>query len=172
MDLGWVDAVALAVLGVAALRGLWIGVVRESFSLAAIAAACLAVRFGSAPAGAWLLERAPLTLSATGARIAAGVVLALLALLVVGGIGRALRRGLHAVGLGLADRLAGGLLGAAEGGLVLALAVLLGVALLGRDHPWIESSRTVAAFESARELARATTPGPPDVAAPPPARGS
>jgi hypothetical protein len=39
-----VDIIALAVLAVAVLRGLWIGLVREVFSIAALAAAILAFR--------------------------------------------------------------------------------------------------------------------------------
>ena len=37
--LGWIDRVALAIVVVAALRGVWLGLLREAFSIGALAAA-------------------------------------------------------------------------------------------------------------------------------------
>ncbi len=54
-----VDLAALAILIAAVVRGLFIGMIREVFSLAALAAACIAVRFGAAPAGDWMLLNLP-----------------------------------------------------------------------------------------------------------------
>ncbi len=152
-------------MGLACLRGLWIGGVREAFSLAAIAAACLSVRFGTLPLATWLLRESPLELAPLAARLFAGVVLALATVLAVGSLGRWLRRGLRAAGLGLADRLVGGLLGAAEGALLVALAVLAVGGLLGLEHPLLRESRVVAALDTARQGLRSATP---DVAAPSP----
>lgn len=165
-----VDAVAVALLAAAALRGLWIGLIRESFSLAALAAACLAARFATAPAAAWLAPRLPWTIPEIGLRIACGAAIALLTVAVVGSAGRLLRRGARAVGLGLADRLGGALLGLAEGALLVMLLTLLGVGLLGPDHPRLRGSETLAWVERAEALAGA---GPAarlgvDVSAPPP----
>ena len=170
-SLGAVDAAALAVLAVAVVRGLWIGVIRESFSLASIAAACLAVRFATAPAAALLLEHGPAGLAPLPARIGAAVGVALGTVIAVRLAGRILRSGVHAVGLGLADRLAGGLLGAAEGALVLALALLLGLTALGREHAVLAGSRAVRALDETRAWAGlAPDEARPHVAAPPPGR--
>jgi hypothetical protein len=49
-----VDLLALSVLSIAVLRGLFLGLIREAFSLAAIGAACVAVRWFAAPAAAEL----------------------------------------------------------------------------------------------------------------------
>jgi uncharacterized membrane protein required for colicin V production len=163
-----VDAAALGLMAVAVLRGTWIGLIRESFSLGALAAACLAVRFGAAPAAAALGPHLPSTVPELWVRVACGAALALLAIAVVGGAGRLLRRGARAVGLGLADRVGGALLGAAEGALVVTLLTLLGVGLLGRSSPTLRGTQTLAWVERAESLAR---PGPPlavDVSAAPP----
>jgi len=50
-----VDAASLALLGVAALRGFFRGAMRESFTLAAVAAAYICVRAFANSVAAWLL---------------------------------------------------------------------------------------------------------------------
>jgi membrane protein required for colicin V production len=161
-----VDVVTLAILAVAVLRGLWIGLIREVFSLAALAAACIAVRFGTGPAADWMLLNLPVELGPLAARIAAGVVIAVAVIVSVATAGRVLRKGARWVGLGFADRLAGGVLGAAEGALVVVVLMLIGTTVVGRDHPAVAGSRTLAAFESAERVARADPTLPP-VALPP-----
>ena len=54
-----VDVVALTVLAIAVLRGLWIGLVREVFSIAALAAAVFAFRALREPVAALIAERTP-----------------------------------------------------------------------------------------------------------------
>jgi uncharacterized membrane protein required for colicin V production len=162
-----VDVAALAVLGCALLRGLSIGMVREAFSVAALAAACLAVHFGTPPAAAWLLDNADPDLGPLGARVLAGFGIGLAAMLAVGTLGKLVQRSVHFVGLGLADRLAGGAIGAAEGALVVGVALLAAVALVGRSHPLLAESRVLAAFERAERVARGAPPAARDVAAPP-----
>ena len=147
-----VDLAALAILALAVLRGLFIGVIREVFSLAALAAACVAVRLGTAPAADWLLQNSPVEMGDLVARIAAGVVIAAAVIVMVAMVGRAVRKGARWAGLGFADRLGGGVLGAAEGTLVIVVLMLLAVAVVGRDHPALTDSRTLAAFESAERL--------------------
>ncbi len=162
------DLIALSVLGIAVLRGFFLGLIREAFSLAAIAAAWLAVR--------WFADPAALRLqAATGGRVGdliapwiAGAGVAIAAALAVALIGRVLRRGARAVGLGLLDRAGGALLGAAEGSLVVAVLLVLGTTLLGRDHPLFENTRTLAAFERAEAVAGGVRES--DVAAPPRSR--
>ena len=161
-----VDALAFSVLAIALVRGLAIGMVREAFSVAALAGACIAVRFGTAPAAAWLLENALPGLGPLGAKILAGSVVGLTAAIAVGLLGRLVRRGVHAAGLGLPDRLAGAAIGAAEGALVVGVLLLAAITLLGREHPTLARSRTLVAFEQAERLARGESKLS-DVAAPP-----
>ena len=167
-----VDVAALAILTVAVLRGLFIGLIREVFSLGALAAACIAVRLGAAPAADWMLLNLPWELSPLTARIVAGAVIAIAVIVSVATVGRILRRGVRWAGLGFADRLAGGVLGAAEGALVVVVLMLIGTTVMGRDHPAVAGSRTLAAFESAERLVQQTRPTLPRVPSPPPARES
>ena len=163
-----VEVATLAILTMAVLRGLFIGLIREVFSLGALAAACIAVRFGTAPAADWTLLNLPLEIGSLTARVVAGGVIAIVVIVTVAGVGRVLRRGARWAGLGFADRLAGGVLGAAEGALVIVVLMLLGIALVGRDHPYLADSQTLAAFESAERLAQQTRPVLPPVPSPPP----
>jgi membrane protein required for colicin V production len=161
-----VDVAALAILVLAVLRGLFKGLIREVFSLAALAAACVAVRLGTAPVADWMLLELPVELSPLAARVAAGAIIAVAVVVSVAMVGLFLRRGARWAGLGFADRLAGGVLGAAEGALVIVILMLLGIAVVGRDHPALAGSRTLAAFESAERLAEQVTPTLPRVALP------
>lgn len=162
-----VDLAALAILAVAVLRGLLIGVIRELFSLLALAAACVAVRIGTAPAAAWLLQHLSLDIGPMAARIAAAVVIVIAVLFSMTLVGRLLRRGARWVGLGFVDRMAGGALGAAEGTLVVVILLLFAFSMVGRDHPALANTRTVAAFESAERFAQASPTTLPQVASPP-----
>ena len=49
------DIVAVAIIAAAMLRGLFIGLVREGFSLASLGGAYMAVQLFTPPAAAWLL---------------------------------------------------------------------------------------------------------------------
>jgi len=162
-----VDVAALAILGIAVLRGLWIGLIREVFSLGGLAAAVVAVRLGSGPAAEWLLANPPLEMSPLAARIAAGAVIAVVAIVCTAIVGRMVRRGARWAGLGFADRLGGGVVGAAEGALVIAILMLIGVTVVGRDHPALAGSRTLSVFESAERLVGQERPALPRQASPP-----
>jgi membrane protein required for colicin V production len=161
------DVAAFAVLSLAVVRGLWIGLVREVFSVGALAAACIAGRYGAHPVAAWLGEHSPLALDPLAAVVAGALLSALAAGLAVALSGRFLARGLRAAGLGLADRAAGAVLGAAEGALVVALLVLLAGALVGRDHPALARSQALAAVQSAEAFVAHDGAARSDVAAPP-----
>ena len=165
-DLAAIDWVCLGVLFLASLRGLLIGAIREAFSLASLGAAVLAVRLWLAPASDWVLWQLP-ELGSWGARLVGGAGLATVTLLVVAGIGRVLRRGMRALGLGMADRLAGGVLGVGEGALVVSLLVVALLTLLGPQHPVVAGSRSLAFFEGLERLAGDSPPTTGDVAAAP-----
>ena len=165
LGLGWIDRIALALVVIACLRGLAIGLLREAFSVAAVASAFVAIRLWTDPGAAWLMDHAffGLELRATQARLLAGALLALVSVLAVGGIGGFVRSRFHAAGLGLLDRLAGGLLGTVEGGLVVAALLIALSAVAGPDHAILGGCRSLELLARARALA-----GAPDVAAPPP----
>jgi uncharacterized membrane protein required for colicin V production len=165
-ELGWIDRVALGVIALAVIRGLWIGLLREAFSLGALAAAFVAVRLWTAPTAAWLLGSAPfgLELSPRQASIAGGLLVGLGAMLVVVAVGGFVRKRVHATSLGLLDRLLGGALGGAEGALLVGLALIGFTAFVGADHEVLAGSRSIELLAEARSLAGEL----PDVAAPPP----
>ncbi len=144
-----VDVIALAVLAVAVLRGLWIGLVREVFSIAALAAAILAFRALRGPVAAVIAERT--TWDPLVATAAAGGVVVIGALLFVSIVGAIVRRLVGAAGLGLMDRIGGGALGAAEGALVVGLALLAVTEVLGPRDPLVAGSRALAIFERVQE---------------------
>jgi uncharacterized membrane protein required for colicin V production len=167
LGLGWIDRIALTLVVIAFLRGLAIGLLREAFSLAALASAFAAIRLFADPFASWLMDHAffGLELRAHQARLAAGALLGLVTVLGVGGIGAFVRARVHAVGLGVVDRLAGGVLGTLEGGLVVAALLIALSAVAGPDHAILGGCRSLELLARAR--AAAGVPAP-DVAAPPP----
>jgi membrane protein required for colicin V production len=164
-ELRTLDAVAAGVLALAALRGIWIGAVREAFSLAGLAAAVLVVRVWRVPFAHWLDARGPFAITELAAQIVAGLVLGVATLIAVAVIGRVVRRGVRGAGLGLLDRLLGSLLGAAEGAVVVAALVVGLAALLGREDDALAGTRTLAALEATEAALSARAPavstGPP-----------
>ena len=170
----WIDIVALGVLVLAVLRGLLIGVVREVFSLAALAAAVLAFRALRAPVAVEIAERTqwdPLIATA-----AAGGVVVIGALIFVTLTGAIVRRVVSSAGLSWVDRIGGAALGATEGLLIVGLALFGATEILGARDPLLAGSRAVEIFESyvGTEPARASRAGaasPVRSPAPPSDRG-
>jgi uncharacterized membrane protein required for colicin V production len=158
------DVVVASLVSLACLRGLAIGLAREVLSLAAVAGACVAVRLGWAPLTGWISQA--IGWQGLPAHLAAALVLAggSLAGLVL--LGTLARRALRAAGLGWWDRLFGAVLGAAEGALVAALVLLVVIAAVGKEHPILAGTRSLAAFERLEALASRSEPSR-DVAAPP-----
>ena len=118
------DLFVILVVGGCAVLGMIWGAVRLATLVAAVVAGVLAGRWAG-PAAAQLLAGAP-------AQEGAGRVLTI-AVVVVWLAGKGLRRALKALHLGWADRLAGFAIGA--GAAVLVLALLLGLAAMGRHSP-------------------------------------
>ncbi len=141
-----IDLIAAGVLAVAILRGLWIGLVREAFSLAALASAVFAVRRFAEPLAEDIT--ASFQLDPLLATAIAGGGVAVAAILTVALVGRLIRRALHASGLGLADRVGGSVLGALEGALFVAMLLFGVITVTGRNDPLIAETRSLAAFET------------------------
>ena len=162
----FVDIVAAGILSLALLRGLFLGLVREACSLTAIALAYLAVQFYYKPVADGLVQISGGAISTGVAPWIAGALLVVLAITLVTAVGRILRRGVRAAGLGFLDRMAGGLLGTAEGVLVVAILFSAAIGLFGKDHPTLKDTQTLATLE---QLPLALHEPPhPDVASPPP----
>jgi membrane protein required for colicin V production len=146
-----VDLSALGVLAIAILRGLWIGLVREVFSIGALAAAVLAFRALRAPAAEMIAARTtwdPLIATAAG-----GGIVVIAALVFVTFVGLIVRRVVGAAGLGAIDRIGGAALGAGEGALVVGLALLAVTEILGPQDPLVAGSRALSVFERVQEAA-------------------
>ena len=169
-EIEFVDIVVGVMLLIASLRGLSLGLVREAFSLIGIAAAYLAVRFFVLPIGDGLIELTGGRISANIAPWIAGALLVVLTIAVVTRVGRTIRRGVHAVGLGFIDRMGGMQLGAAEGMLMVALLFTLTERFLGRDHPTLTDTYTLEALEQLELVFHAAPAVDFDVASPPRSR--
>lgn len=168
-ELHAVDWIAAGILGVALLRGLFVGLIRQVTSLAALVAAYFVVDRFTPDAARWLVRAAGGSVAPELAPWIAGAGLAIGTLLCGALLGRLLRRGARMALLGLPDRVGGALLGAAEGVLVCAILLRVGTAYTGREHPLVEDSFSIAALERLERLAADVAPGV-DVAAPPPRR--
>ncbi|HXV37467.1 MAG TPA: CvpA family protein [Myxococcota bacterium] len=164
------DIIVGTIIGIACLRGFFLGLIREAFSLASLGVAYIAVRAFVRPVADWVRELADGRVSDALAPWLAGALIVLVAIGVVTTIGRIVRRGARAVGLGFVDRLGGALLGSTEGVLVVALLAMLVGGWIGRDHPAIANTRTLAAIEYMEGLAREAPPAEVDVASPPKSR--
>lgn len=159
------DFVIIAILGIATIRGLFRGMVREAVSVGALVGACFAVVYLSDRASEWVYY---LTDGEVGSSIApwvGGIAIVILTFLVATLLARMLRGGARAVGLGWVDHAGGAVLGVAEGVLVSAILVQVATSTLGPHHPFLSESMTIAAFEEIERVA--LTEDLLDVAAPP-----
>lgn len=143
---GVIDLVALSVLGLAVVRGLWIGVVREAFSLAALAAAVFAFRALRGPVAEEIAMRTQW--DSLVAAAAAGGVVVIAALVFVTAVGLVVRRIVRGAGLSTVDRLGGGVVGFVEGALLVGLALFGATEVLGPKDPLLAGSRAVVMFQS------------------------
>lgn len=165
-----VDIVAVLILGVASFRGFFRGLIRETFSVAALGGACIIVKLFAAPLGVRLETASQGQIGAMIAPWIAGGILAVLTIAATITIGRLLRRGSRWAGLGWIDRAAGGVLGAAEGALVVSILLVLASTFVGPRNPILVASRSYNALERVQEFVRSGS-WPDlgiDVAAPPP----
>ena len=162
------DVAVCAILLIAALRGMSLGLIREVSSLAALAAAVIAVRVWNEPLAHWLQRASGHQLPHYLLPWVAGTLLAVGVVAAVGTFGRVMRQGARAVGLGFFDRLGGAAVGVAEGAIAAGVVLFVIGGVLGRGHSLLAESRSYALLERAEQL---TAPGAwaavPDVAAPP-----
>jgi uncharacterized membrane protein required for colicin V production len=167
VDIEFVDILAATVLTIAVLRGLLHGLIREAFSVIGIAAAYIAIRTCVTPASDWLAELTGDLIPAGLSPWIVGSVIFVFTIAIVGKVGRAIRSTLRLAGMGLMDRLGGGLLGAAEGGLVIALVFNLAASAVGRDHPNLADTYTLQALEKIEQIIQDNPDVGLDVSSPP-----
>ena len=163
-ELPLLDMIVLTVVFIAVIRGIWIGLIREGSSLAAIGIATIVTRLLVDPFSLQITQWTGGEITGKTAIWIAGVLLVVATILVLGFAARLLRRGAEAAGLGWADRLGGGALGAAEGAIVAAVVVILAIWLVGPNHATTDGARSielVKEFQSMREKG-----GLPEVASP------
>ena len=147
-----IDMIVLTVLLITVLRGIWIGLIREGSSLAAIAIATIVTRLLVDPFSTQLSELTGGEITGKTALWIAGVLLVVATIVVLGFVARLLRRGAEAAGLGWADRLGGGALGAAEGAVVGAVLVMIALWLVGPDHATTEGARSIELVEQLQSM--------------------
>ena len=143
------DLAVLVTIALALLRGMWIGLTKEVFSLGALAAACFAVWLFAPEAGRWLAQRSglapPFAVGICGFAIGVG---ALAAVVVAGNFAQ---RGVAAAGLRRFDRVGGGILGTAEGVIVATLLLLVATKLLGSSDALVANSKSSDAFRTLQD---------------------
>ena len=166
MEIQPLDIAAVAIIAAASLRGMFIGLIREGFSLAALGGAYAAVQYFTPPLAEWLQEITEGDIGVSVAPWVAGAGLAVGTVFIIVAVGRGLQRTLHAAGLSWADRFAGSLLGAAEGVLVAGILLVLGTEVLGRDHAAFIETTSLAALEGFERVSEESEIDI-DVAAPP-----
>lgn len=165
-----IDWIALAIVALAMARGVWLGLIREVMSVAALVVAVIVVRRYGADVSGWMLSTSQGGIPPALAPWLAGAALAIGTLVAGAVLGRVLRIGARIAWLGMPDRVGGALLGAAEGVLVCAILLVATTYVVGRRHPLVEGSRSIAALERLEHMAGGRLPGVHDVAAPPPRR--
>lgn len=144
------DLIALSIVGLACLRGLWIGLIREGLSLATVGIATVLTRLYLEPVAGWVAEKTGGELTGRTGLWIAGVLIVLATIVVLGLVGRLVRRSAELAGLGWADRMGGGALGMAEGGVVASIVVVIALWLVGPNHASTRDARSVALVEGIR----------------------
>jgi membrane protein required for colicin V production len=165
-DLTALDSVALGIFAIAVVRGVFIGLIREGFSIAALGGGLVSMRYAIEPVASVIRQVAG-GVGETASHWIAGAAIGIAVVAVIGVVGKKLRRGAQAVGLGWADRIAGGVIGAVEGTLVAAVIVVAVTWVAGADSPIITESRSVEFLEELQTYLADHREELPAVAAPP-----
>lgn len=161
----FIDLVVITIVALAVARGLWIGMIREGLSLAAIGLCTIVTRLFVDPLALQLAEWTGGEITGRTATWIAGVLLVMATILACGVVGRLMKRGASYAGLGWADRVGGGALGLAEGSIVAIVVVLITLWLVGPDHVVTEDASSVELVEELRsaheagELPAVAAPG-------------
>ena len=143
-SIGQIDLAIIALIALSGMFGLWRGIVKEVFSIASLILAIVAVRLFSGLA-ALRLES---IIDNGAARLAiASAILFISVMIVGGGLIALLQKLLTFTGLGLFDRLLGGVFGLARGVLVLMVFIYFAEPFVGTRQFWVESLSIARAQE-------------------------
>ena len=137
------DIIVLAVVGVLTLLGLWKGLVRQAVGLAGVAAGYMtAMKFYGPLAARFLTGFRP---SALGHVISflAVFIACIIAASIIGWIARKL---IGTAGLGILNRVGGGILGGAKGCLIVSIAVMMLIAFMPPHSGIFKGSGTIKYF--------------------------
>ncbi|MCA9509442.1 MAG: CvpA family protein [Myxococcales bacterium] len=171
MKVPMLDLVVGAVMALAIVRGFFVGMIREGFSVAAIGAVVLGMLYGAQPAGLWLEQATAGEVGGQPAKWIGGLACGIAAGIAIGALGRYLRRGARIVGLGMADRVGGSAIGAAEGALIGTLLIVGATRAFGPQHPQVANAYSVAVMDELQFAIETGTmpqlPGLPNVASAP-----
>lgn len=136
--MNWLDIAFALIIGLALLRGVWRGVVREVSSLIALAAGFILADRYALPVSSSVQQVVGNPQVALGLSYV-GVFLAVFLCVVV--LGALVRKVVHAVFLGWADRLGGGFFGLAKGVLISCLVLFILTLFVSPHAAWIAESR-------------------------------
>ncbi len=153
----WFDYGVLVVLGLSASIGVWRGLIREVFALAAWIAAALAAMLFAGEVATWL----PASFATPLVRTVIAVIVVFVAVLIAVSLGGLLVSKLaRAVGLSVADRTLGAVFGVARGALILLVLVLAaGLTALPKEPFWREAKLS-APLETAAIAVKPYLPRP------------
>lgn len=172
MNVTAIDVAIACIMALAIVRGMFVGMIREGFSVGAIGAVVLGAVYGAAPTGAWLDQATAGEIGPSAGRVLGGALSGIAAGVAIGAAGRYLRRGARIAGLGMADRIGGGVIGGAEGALVAAIVLVGAQRLFGPEHPAVFNSYTATVVEEVQFALETGSvpqlPGLPNVASGPP----
>ncbi len=148
------DIIVLAVVGVAALFGLWKGLVRQVVGLLGVAAGYVAAMKFSGPLAAKFL---------TGFSPATGHVISFFAIFIACVIassifGSIMGKLVGGTGLGILNKVGGGLLGGLKGCLVIAVATMLLIAFLPPNTGVLKGSRTMKYIQPMADMISKVAP--------------
>ena len=99
-DLSALDSIVLGIFSIAVVRGVFIGLIREGFSIAALGGGLLAIRYGIEPVAS-VIRQAAGGVGETASHWMAGAAIGIAVVAVIGVVGKKLRQGAQAVGLAL-----------------------------------------------------------------------
>jgi membrane protein required for colicin V production len=147
------DIIVIAVVGVLTFLGLWKGMVRQLFSLAGVIAGyLLAMRFYE-PASRYLTSFHPGT-----AKVISFVAIFIACIIVAHILGWIVGKVFELPGLGLLNRIGGGVLGFAKGSVIVAVVVMVLVAFLPPDSSLFKNSSTMKYILPITGLLKSVTP--------------
>jgi membrane protein required for colicin V production len=150
----WVDWAIVIFLAVSVLGGLQQGFFRSVCSLGGLVLGLVLAAWNYARIAALLR---PLVRIEAVADTIGFLLIALLVMVLAGGLGSILAKTLHQLGLGCLDRLAGGVFGLLQGALMVTLCILVAVAFFPTAH-WLTAGKLPKQFFGACHLSTHVSP--------------